>query len=159
MADRQYWLMKSEPDVYSIDDLEEDGRTHWDGVRNYQARNIMRDDMKKGDRVLYYHSNASPPGVVGVAEVVKEGYPDHTAQDPDSNYYDEKATEEDPRWFMVDIAFVRKLPRMVPLHEIKDEKALEDMVLVNRSRLSVQPVEEDEFEHVLAMAEEDAPEG
>ena len=159
MADRQYWLMKSEPDVYSIDDLQEDGRTHWDGVRNYQARNIMRDDMKKGDRVLYYHSNASPPGVVGVAEVVKEGYPDHTAQDPDSNYYDEKATEEDPRWFMVDIAFVRKLPRMVPLHEIKDEKALEDMVLVNRSRLSVQPVEEDEFEHVLAMAEEDAPEG
>ena len=154
----QYWLMKSEPDVYSIDDLEEDGRTHWDGVRNYQARNIMRDDMKEGDRVLYYHSNANPPGVVGVAEVVKEGYPDHTARDPDSNYYDEKATEDDPRWYMVDIEFVRKLPRMVPLSEIKDEKALEDMVLVNRSRLSVQPVEEDEFEHVLAMAEEDAPE-
>ena len=153
MADRQYWLMKSEPDVYSIDDLEGDGRTHWDGVRNYQARNIMRDEMKEGDRVLYYHSNANPPGVVGVAEVVKEGYPDHTAQDPDSNYYDEKATEEDPRWFMVDIAFVRKLPRMVSLKEIKAEDSLEDMVLVNRSRLSVQPVEKSEFEHILDMAE------
>jgi predicted RNA-binding protein with PUA-like domain len=148
--------MKSEPHVYSIDDLEEDGRTHWDGVRNYQARNFMRDDMKEGDRVLYYHSNTNPPGVVGVAEVVEESYPDHTAQDPDSNYYDEKATEDDPRWFMVDIAFVRKLPRKVPLSEIKDEEALEDMVLVNRSRLSVQPVEEDEFERVLAMAEEEA---
>lgn len=154
MADRQYWLMKSEPDVYSIDDLEADGKTHWDGVRNYQARNFMRDDMKKGDLVLYYHSNANPPGVVGVAEIVKEGYPDHTARDPDSHYYDEKATEEDPRWFMVDIRFVEKLPRMVPLSEIKDEPGLQDMVLVNRSRLSVQPVEEDEFEHVLAMAEE-----
>ncbi len=155
MADRQYWLMKSEPDVYSIDDLEADGRTHWDGVRNYQARNFMRDDMEEGDRVLYYHSNTNPPGVVGVAEVVKEGYPDHTARDPDSDYYDEKATEDDPRWYMVDIAFVRKLPRTVPLSEIKDEPALEDMVLVNRSRLSVQPVEEDEFERVLAMAEEE----
>ena len=155
MADRQYWLMKSEPDVYSIDDLEADGRTHWDGVRNYQARNFMRDDMEEGDRVLYYHSNTNPPGVVGVAEVVKEGYPDHTARDPDSDYYDEKATEDDPRWYMVDIAFVRKLPRAVPLSEIKDEPALEDMVLVNRSRLSVQPVEEDEFERVLAMAEEE----
>ncbi|MDX1675500.1 MAG: EVE domain-containing protein [Longimicrobiales bacterium] len=156
MADRKYWLMKSEPDVYSIDDLEEDGRTHWDGVRNYQARNLMRDDMEEGDRVLFYHSNASPPGVVGVAEVVKEGYPDHTARDPDSDYYDEKATEEDPRWYMVDIAFVRKLSRMVPLGEIKDEPALEDMVLVNRSRLSVQPVEEAEFERVLEMAEEES---
>lgn len=154
----QYWLMKSEPYVYSIDDLEEDGQTHWDGVRNYQARNFMRDDMEVGDQVLYYHSNASPPGVVGVAEVVREGYPDHTARDPDSDYYDEKATEEDPRWYMVDIEFVRKLPRMVPLQEIKDEEALEDMVLVNRSRLSVQPVEEAEFERIVAMAEEEAPE-
>ncbi len=154
MADRQYWLMKSEPDVYSIDDLKADGKTHWDGVRNYQARNFMRDDMKKGDRVLYYHSNANPPGVVGVAEIVKEGYPDHTARDPDSHYYDEKATEDDPRWFMVDIKFVKKLPRMVSLQEIKDEKPLEDMVLVNRSRLSVQPVEEAEFQHILEMAED-----
>lgn len=158
MADRQYWLMKSEPHVYSIDDLEKDGQTMWDGVRNYQARNFMRDDMKAGDRVLYYHSNTNPPGVVGVAEVVKESYPDHTAQDPDSKYYDEKASEDEPRWYMVDIEFVRKLPRLVSLQEIKDEPALEDMVLVNRSRLSVQPVEEEEFERVLAMAEEEAPE-
>ncbi|MFW5946959.1 MAG: EVE domain-containing protein [Gemmatimonadota bacterium] len=156
MAGRQYWLMKSEPDVYSIDDLERDGQTMWDGVRNYQARNFMRDDMKEGDRVLFYHSNASPPGVVGVAEVVREGYPDHTARDPDSDYHDEKATEDDPRWFMVDIAFVRKLPRMVTLHEMKDEEALDDMVVTGRSRLSVQPVDEAHFEHVLAMAEEDA---
>jgi predicted RNA-binding protein with PUA-like domain len=153
MADRRNWLMKSEPDVYSIDDLESDGETMWDGVRNYQARNFMRDDMRKGDRVLFYHSNASPPGVVGVAEVSREGYPDHTARDPDSHYYDEKATADDPRWFMVDVRFVRKLPRMVTLHEMKDERALGDMVVTGRSRLSVQPVEEDHFEHVLAMAE------
>lgn len=158
MADRQYWLMKSEPDVYSIDDLERDGETMWDGVRNYQARNFMRDDMRVGDRVLFYHSNASPPGVVGVAEVVREGYPDHTARDPNSDYYDEKATEDDPRWYMVDIEFVRKLPRMVTLHEMKDDHALDDMVVTGRSRLSVQPVAEEHFEHVLGMAEESAPE-
>lgn len=152
MADRQYWLMKSEPDVYSIDDLERDGQTMWDGVRNYQARNFMRDRIMVGDRVLFYHSNASPPGVVGVAEVVRAGYPDHTARDPDSNYYDQKATEDGPRWFMVDIRFVRKLPRMASLHEMKDEAELEDMTVTGRSRLSVQPVEKEHFEHVLAMA-------
>jgi predicted RNA-binding protein with PUA-like domain len=152
MADRQYWLMKSEPGTYSIDDLESDGETMWDGVRNYQARNFMRDEMKKGDRVLFYHSNASPPGVVGIAEVSREGYPDHTARDPDSGYYDEKATEEDPRWFMVDIAFVRKLPRIVPLAELKADAALDDMVVTGRSRLSVQPVEEEHFRHVVEMA-------
>jgi predicted RNA-binding protein with PUA-like domain len=152
MAERRYWLMKSEPGVYSIDDLEADGSTHWDGVRNYQARNFMRDDMKKGDRVLFYHSNASPPGVAGVAEVVREGYADHTARDPDSHYYDEKATEDDPRWYMVDIGFVRKLPRLIPLEELKDDPALESMVVTGRSRLSVQPVEREHFEHVLGMA-------
>ena len=153
MADRNYWLMKSEPGTYSIDDLERDGSTSWDGIRNYQARNFMRDDMREGDRVLFYHSNASPPGVAGVAEVVRESYPDHTAQDPDSDYYDEKASEEDPRWFMVDIRFVRKLPRVVPLAELKDEDALEGMVVTSRSRLSVQPVDEEHFEHVVRMAE------
>jgi predicted RNA-binding protein with PUA-like domain len=145
--------MKSEPGTYSIDDLESDGETMWDGVRNYQARNFMRDEMEKGDRVLFYHSNASPPGVVGIAEVSREGYPDHTARDPDSGYYDEKATEEDPRWFMVDIAFVRKLPRIVPLAELKADAALDDMVVTGRSRLSVQPVEEEHFRHVVEMAE------
>jgi len=123
MADRQYWLMKSEPDVYSIDDLESDGETMWDGVRNYQARNFMRDDMEVGDRVLFYHSNASPPGVVGVAEVSRAGYPDHTARDPDSNYYDEKATEDDPRWFMVDVEFVEAFDEVVSLEEIKAMEA------------------------------------
>ena len=151
MAERGYWLMKSEPGTYSIDDLEADGTTHWDGVRNYQARNFMRDEMKVGDRVLFYHSNASPPGVAGVAEVVREGYPDHTAQDPDSHYYDEKATEDDPRWYMVDIRFVRKLPRLLPLTELKDDPALDSMVVTGRSRLSVQPVERAHFEHVLGM--------
>ena len=155
MAKRQYWLMKSEPGTYSIDDLESDGETMWDGVRNYQARNFMRDDMEVGDRVLFYHSNASPPGVAGVAEVSRAGYPDHTARDPDSGYYDEKATEEDPRWYMVDIRFVRKLPRLVPLAELKADPALDDMVVTGRSRLSVQPVEEHHFEHVLVLSEAD----
>ncbi|HLV00759.1 MAG TPA: EVE domain-containing protein [Acidobacteriota bacterium] len=147
-----YWLVKSEPSVYSIDDLQRDGRTHWDGVRNYQARNIMRDKMKKGDLVLFYHSNANPPGVVGMAKVVRTGYPDHTARDPQSNYYDPKSTEEDPRWYMVDIEFVEKFPRLVSLPEIKDHPQLQEMVLVRRSRLSVQPVRPHEFETIVSLA-------
>ena len=149
---RQYWLMKSEPYVYSIDDLKRDGTTYWDGVRNYSARNLMRDKMRIGDRVLYYHSNAKPPGVAGVAEVVRESYPDHTQFDESSKYYDPKATEEKPRWFMVDIGFVEKFPREVSLPEIRATSELSEMVLVNRSRLSVQPVTKAEFEHVLTMA-------
>lgn len=149
---RQYWLMKSEPDVYSIDDLKKDGTTFWDGVRNYSARNLMRDKMKIGDRVLYYHSNANPPGVVGIAEVVKESYPDHSQFDEKSKYHDPKATREKPRWFMVDIEYVEKLPRTVTLPEIKDTAALSDMVLVNRSRLSVQPVKKSEYDLILKMA-------
>lgn len=157
MAKRSYWLVKSEPDVYSIEDLERDGETSWDGVRNYQARNFMRDDMKVGDRVLFYHSNASPPGVAGVAEVAREGYPDATARDPGSDYHDPKASPEDPRWYMVDLRFVRALPRLVPLAELKDDAALEEMVVTGRSRLSVQPVERRHYEHVLEMAESDPP--
>lgn len=157
MTERRCWLVKSEPDVYSIDDLERDGETSWDGVRNYQARNFMRDDMRVGDGVLFYHSNASPPGVAGVAEVSRAGYPDHTAQDPTSHYYDEKASPEDPRWFMVDVRFVRTLPRLVPLAELKAEPELEDMVVTGRSRLSVQPVDAHHFDHVLAMAERPEP--
>lgn len=150
----QYWLMKSEPDVYSIDDLKKDGRTHWDGVRNYQARNFMRDDMKAGDEVLYYHSNAKPPGIVGRARVVKEGYPDHTAHDPDDKHFDPKSSEDDPRWFMVDVEFVEKFPRMLPLPSLRDVDALQQMALLNRSRLSVQPVKEEEFDVILRLAEE-----
>jgi predicted RNA-binding protein with PUA-like domain len=149
------WLMKSEPNTYSIDDLARDGRTYWDGVRNYQARNLMR-EMKVGDRVLYYHSNASPPGVVGLARVVKEAYPDPSARDPESHYYDEKATEEDPRWYMVDIEFVERLPQFVPLADLKDAEGLDDMVVTKRSRLSVQPVTPREFDIVCRMGGKDA---
>ncbi|HEX7098288.1 MAG TPA: EVE domain-containing protein [Acidimicrobiia bacterium] len=147
------WLMKSEPGDYSIDDLAKDGRTHWDGVRNYQARNFMRDEMQVGDPVLFYHSAVKPPGVVGLAEVVSEPYPDHTAWDPDSKYYDPESTPDDPRWFMVDIGFVKKFPRMVSLDEIKSHPELSEMVLVRRSRLSVQPVTEREFEIIVSLAE------
>ena len=150
----QYWLMKSEPNAYSIDDLKREKSTHWDGVRNYQARNIMRDKMKKGDRVLFYHSNAKPPGVAGTAVVVGKAYPDHTARVPDSKYYDPRATEENPRWFMVDIQFEEKFPHLVPLPAIRETRTLQNMVLVNRSRLSVQPVTEAEFEKIVAMGHE-----
>lgn len=148
---RRHWLVKSEPDVYSIDDLERDGRTLWDGVRNYAARNNMR-EMKKGDLVLYYHSRQNPPAVVGVARVAREAYPDPTQFDPDSKYFDEKSEEDDPRWWLVDVEFVEKLQRPVSLREIKEEESLADMVLVNNSRLSVQPVEEAEFRKVREMA-------
>ena len=145
---KRYWLMKSEPNVYSIDDLARDGRTFWDGVRNYQARNFMRDQMKVGDEVLFYHSNAEPPGVVGIARVVREGYPDHTARDPNSKYYDPKASEEDPRWFMVDVEFVEKFDEIVSLDTLKSTPGLENMLVTKKSRLSVQPVTEREFEIV-----------
>lgn len=148
---KRYWLMKSEPNTYSIDDLARDGRTHWDGVRNYQARNFMRDDMSIGDEVLFYHSNAQPPGVVGIARVVREGYPDHTARDPDSKYFDPKASEDDPRWFMVDIEFVEKFDEIIPLETLKSTPGLEEMIVTKKSRLSVQPVTEREFEIVRSL--------
>lgn len=149
---RKYWLMKSEPDAYSIDDLERDGTTMWDGVRNYQARNNMR-EMSKGDVVLYYHSRQRPPAVVGVAEVAREAYPDPTQFDPSSRYHDPSSDEDDPRWWLVDISFRKKFDRPVTLAEIKDEPSLADMVLVRNSRLSVQPVKREEFETVRSMAE------
>ena len=142
------FVMKSEPYVYSFDQLLADGRTVWDGVRNYQARNFMRDQMKVGDEVLFYHSNAEPPGVVGIARVVREGYPDHTARDPNSKYYDPKASEEDPRWFMVDVEFVEKFDEIVSLDTLKSTPGLENMLVTKKSRLSVQPVTEREFEIV-----------
>ncbi len=145
---KSYWLMKSEPDVYSIDDLKKDGETYWDGVRNYQARNFMRDKMKKGDGVLFYHSNAKPPGVVGTAKVVKESYPDHTAFDREDNHYDPKSDPSNPRWFMVDVEFESKFKRMVPLPELREAPGLEEMVVTKRSRLSVQPVTAEEFKIV-----------
>ena len=145
---KRYWLMKSEPDAYSIDDLEEDGRTHWDGVRNYQARNFMRDRMHIGDEVIFYHSNAKPPGAVGTARVVRESYPDHTAFDPGDTHFDPKSDPSNPRWYMVDIEFVAKFPTMVSLQQIKEAFGLEEMVVTQRSRLSVQPVRPSEFKIV-----------
>lgn len=155
----RYWLMKSEPDAFSIDDLAARPKQTepWDGVRNYQARNIMRDEMKIGDRVLFYHSNAKPPGVIGEAKVVREGYPDHTAFDPNEKYFDPKSDPAQPRWFMVEIQLVRKFDRLVSLNELKGETALQDMVLLNRSRLSVQPVAAAEFKHICRLAKQPDP--
>ena len=148
---KQYWLMKSEPYVYSIDDLERDGSTCWEGVRNYKARNNMR-DMKVGDEVIYYHSNAKPPGAVGIARVCKEAYPDHYAFDKKSHYFDAKSDEDNPRWFMVDVEFVGKFDRQVGLDEIKADKALADMELVRYGRLSVQSARKKEFDRAKKMA-------
>lgn len=147
----QYWLMKSEQDVYNIDDLEKDTTTWWEGVRNYEARNIMRDGMKEGDLALFYHSNASPPGVAGVARIVKEAYPDHYAFDPKSNYFDAKSDPDNPRWLMVDVEFVEKFADKVSLKELKEEESLEEMALFKRMRLSVQPVREAEFNRIVEM--------
>lgn len=153
MAQRRYWLMKSEPDVYSIDDLERDGSTVWDGVRNYQARNLMRDEMSVGDGVLYYHSNADPPAIVGLARVSKEAHPDPTQFDPESRYYDAKATREKPRWFCVDIEFVGKFAEPLPLPQLREDSKLEGMALLQKGqRLSVQPVTSREWRHVLKLA-------
>lgn len=149
---RRYWLVKSEPDVYSITDLERDGETCWDGVRNYQARNTMRDDMRVGDPVLFYHSNADPVGVAGVAEVSREAYPDHTQFDPKSPYHDAKSDPDDPRWVMVDVRFVERFDDVVPLADIKDDPAFEGMPLIQKGqRLSVQPVEKKHFDRVVKM--------
>jgi predicted RNA-binding protein with PUA-like domain len=151
----RYWLVKSEPDVFSIDDLAKakNATTYWDGVRNYQARNTLRDLMKVGDQVLFYHSNASPPAIAGLAKVVKEGYPDHTAWDPKSDHYDPKSTKENPIWYMIDIQWVRTFSRPLPLPELKEVAALKEMVLVQKgSRLSVQPVRPNEFEWIITYA-------
>lgn len=148
----RYWLMKSEPDAYSFDDLVADGETYWDGVRNYQARNMMRDDMQPGDRVLYYHSRSKPPHVVGVAEVSRGGYPDPTQFDPDEHYFDPKASQDNPRWFVVDLKPVAKLKRTVPLAELKANPALEGMLVIKKGmRLSIQPVDDVHFDAVVAM--------
>ena len=148
--------MKSEPDVFSIDDLAKakNQTTGWDGVRNYQARNLLRDDIAVGDGVLFYHSSVDPPAVAGLARVVRAGYPDPTQFDPKSDYYDKDSPRDAPRWFSVDIAFDRKLPRPVTLPELRGEAALADMVLLRRgSRLSVQPVTPAEWKRILAMGD------
>ncbi|MDH5407493.1 MAG: EVE domain-containing protein [Gammaproteobacteria bacterium] len=148
----KYWLMKSEPDVFGIDDLIKMPKQteHWDGVRNYQARNMMRDEMKVGDQVFFYHSNCKEPGIVGIAEVVQEGYPDFTAFDPNGKYYDPKSDPDNPRWFMVDIRYVRKFKRTITLTELKEKKTLQNMRLLARgNRLSVMPVEKKHWDFIL----------
>ena len=150
----RYWLMKSEPGEFGIDDLErKSGQTeHWDGVRNYQARNMMRDDMKIGDLVFIYHSNCETPGITGIAEVAREAYPDHTALDPDCKHFDPSSTPENPRWFMVDVQFVRKLKRTVTLQELKGKPELEGLALVRRgNRLSIMPVTEPQWHFILSL--------
>lgn len=148
-----HWLFKSEPGAYSIDDLERDGTTPWDGVRNYQARNFMRDDCQPGDPILYYHSNAKPPGVVGLARVASAPYADALQFDEDSKYYDPKATREEPRWQLVDVGFVAKFDDTVSLAALKDDEALDGMlVTLKGQRLSIQPVEERHFHRVLELA-------
>jgi predicted RNA-binding protein with PUA-like domain len=150
----QYWLFKTEPDAYSIDRLEREGRTEWSGVRNFQARNNMV-AMKLGDRGFFYHSSTKPPGIVGLCEVIKEAYPDFTQFDPKSDYYDPSSNPENPKWRMVDVGFVEKFPRMITLDELKSraDLDLDGMTLLRRgSRLSVQPVEERFWNAILQTA-------
>jgi predicted RNA-binding protein with PUA-like domain len=151
-----HWLMKSEPDVFGIDHLaSRPGQTEpWDGVRNYQARNMLRDQMQVGDMVFFYHSNCAEPGVVGIMEVTRAGYPDHTAFDPEAQYYDPKSDPENPRWYMVDVHYVRQLKRNIPLAELKQyaDGPLQGLPLVRKgNRLSIMPVTPEQWEFILSL--------
>jgi predicted RNA-binding protein with PUA-like domain len=151
-GEMKHWLMKSEPDVYGIDDLERDGREKWDSIRNYQARNMMRDDMRIGDEIFFYHSSCAEPAIVGISRVCSEPYPDPTQFDKKSNYHDPKSTADNPRWILVDVEFVRKFERPIPLTEIKSHPELEDMILTRRgNRLSIMPVEDRHWDFILAL--------
>jgi predicted RNA-binding protein with PUA-like domain len=154
MAERQYWLFKSEPTNYSFQDLlgEEDKTAEWDGVRNYQVRNFMRDDMKAGDGVLFYHSSAKPTAVMGTATIVKEAYPDSTAWEPGAKYYDPKSNPDDPTWLMVDIQADQAFNRPVTLQEIKQNPNLQGMMLVKRGvRLSIQPIAKEDWDEIVGL--------
>lgn len=149
-----YWLMKSEPGEFSIDDLRaRRSRTEpWDGVRNYQARNMMRDEMRPGDQAFFYHSACEEPGIVGIVKIASEAYPDPTAFDPQDKHYDPKSDPDDPRWFLVDVKFVRKLGRTIGLKELRDHDALADMVLLRRgNRLSIMPVSAEHWNYILGL--------
>ena len=152
-----HWLIKSEPEAFGIDDLENapDGTEHWDGIRNYQARNFMRDDMKIGDLAFFYHSNCKPPGIVGICEIVSEAYPDHTAFDPNQKYYDAGSDPDHPRWLMVDLKFLRRTRRMITLEEIKAHAdRLTDFPLIRRgNRLSIMPVSKAHWDFILTLEE------
>jgi predicted RNA-binding protein with PUA-like domain len=151
---QRYWLMKSEPNEYSITDLQRDGRTCWDGVRNYQARNFMRDEMQVGDEIFFYHSNAQPMGIYGVAQVVREAYPDHTAFDPADKHFDPKSDPANPTWMMVDVGYVGTFKAPITLALLKQTPRLEKMLVIQRgSRLSVQPVTPEEWHIVMRLGE------
>jgi predicted RNA-binding protein with PUA-like domain len=148
----QHWLMKSEPDAYGIDDLERDGRTMWDGIRNYQARNMMRDQMRIGDEVFFYHSSCDVPGVVGIMRVASEPHPDPTQFDPQSKYFDPKSDPANPRWCLVDVEFERRLSRTIPLTELREDPELDGMILLRRgNRLSIMPVDGRHWDRVLEL--------
>lgn len=154
-SQQSYWLFKSEPEAFSIADLENAAKqtTFWDGVRNYQARNFLRDSIKAGDLVLFYHSNSDPSAIVGIAEVVREGYPDHTAFDPNNAHFDPKSDKVNPTWYMVDIKHVRTLHKPLSLDDLRQVPGLEKMILLQKgSRLSVQPVTENEWEAIMKVA-------
>lgn len=149
-----YWLLKSEPDVFGIEHLKKMPKKteHWDGVRNYQARNFMRDGMKKGDLAFFYHSNCKIPGIIGIMEITKEAYPDFTALDPDSKYFDPKSSNDNPRWFMVDVTFKQQFSNIISLDSLKQRPELENMALVRKgNRLSIMPVEKSEWDFIMSM--------
>jgi predicted RNA-binding protein with PUA-like domain len=150
----KHWLMKSEPDVFGINDLQQkpNQTEHWDGVRNYQARNMMRDDMKLSDQVFFYHSNCAAPGIFGIMEVVREGYPDFSAFDPNDKHFDPKSDPANPRWFMVDVKFIRMLSRTITLQELKEKEQLADLALLRRgNRLSIMPISKQQWKFILSL--------
>jgi predicted RNA-binding protein with PUA-like domain len=151
-----FWLFKSEPSCFSIDDLSKRPKqtAAWDGVRNYQVRNMLRDEIKPGDQVFFYHSSCTPPGIAGVVEVVKAGYPDHTAWDIHSDHFDPGSTPENPRWYMVDVKLIEKFPRLITLEEIKRQPQLKNMLILRKgNRLSITPVTKEEWKAVRSLAE------
>jgi len=144
---KSYWLMKCEPGAYSIDDLKRDKKTYWEGVRNYQARNFLRDELKAGDLAFFYHSNAEPSGIAGIMEIVREGYADPSQFDPKSRYYDPESKRENPRWYVVDVKFIKKLPTLIPLSALRAKKELKGMPLLQPGqRLSIQPVTKERWQ-------------
>jgi predicted RNA-binding protein with PUA-like domain len=150
----KYWLFKSEPDVFGIEHLKglPNQTDHWDGIRNYQARNLLRDDIKQGDKVFFYHSNCKEPAIVGIMQVTRNGYPDHTAFDPEAHYYDPKSDPDNPRWYMVDVKYLRDFKRQVTLSELKKAPQLDGMTLLRRgNRLSVMPVSKDHWDFILQL--------
>lgn len=149
---KKYWLMKSEPDEFSIYDLKEVKVEAWNGVRNYQARNFMRDEMKVGDDVLFYHSNTKPPGIAGIMTVASEPYPDKLQFDKKSKYFDAKSTKENPRWILIDVKFKKVFKNYIPLETLKGEKKLKDMKILQKgNRLSITPVTKAEFDHIVKL--------